>query len=166
MKRILLQLAAYRKWANRQIIDTLKTVPEEVLSRDMNDSFGGIRNTLFHLLLSEHIWWDRIRLQENISPPSDSLKKDFAKMTREILKFSDAWMELIEEASENRLQHVFEYRNSKKEAFKQPLYEVLLHILNHQTYHYGQIITMLREQGIDKLPATDFIKFSRSVKRP
>ncbi len=36
-----------------------------------------------------------------------------------------------------------------------------LHLFNRQTYHRGQIITRLRQNGIDKIPATDFIVFSR-----
>ncbi|MCO6498485.1 MAG: hypothetical protein J5I50_12580 [Chitinophagaceae bacterium] len=165
MKKVLLQLAAYRKWANKLVIERLRELPEEVITKDMGDSFGGIQNTLFHLLESDYIWWDRVHLKEIITAPSAEFKTDFKQLSAEVLRSADSWVGFIEEASENRLQHVFEYRNSKREACKQPLYEVLLHLMNHQTYHYGQIITILRLQGVDKLPATDFIRFVRSSKR-
>ncbi|MDQ6763781.1 MAG: hypothetical protein M3015_14295, partial [Bacteroidota bacterium] len=53
-------------------------------------------------------------------------------------------------------------QNSKKEFFKQPVYEMLVQVFNHQTFHRGQLITMMRQNGIDKLPATDFIVYSRT----
>lgn len=162
MKNILLQMAAYRQWANRQLLKRLAQLPEEVCIKDMKDSFGGILPTLFHIQNANFVWWQRIHLQEPVMPLSEDFKMDLKGLSDEILRNSDGWVKLIEEASENRLQHVFEYRNSKKIAFKQPLYEVLIHIFNHQTYHTGQIITMLRQQGIDKIPSTDFIEFSRS----
>ena len=39
---------------------------------------------------------------------------------------------------------------------------MLLHLFNHQTFHRGQLVTMLRQNGIEKIPATDFIVFSRT----
>jgi uncharacterized damage-inducible protein DinB len=62
------------------------------------------------------------------------------------------------------LEHVFHYQNTKKEQFKQPIYQMLLHMFNHGTYHRGQLVTMLRQLGIQKLPSTDFIEWSRRKK--
>jgi uncharacterized damage-inducible protein DinB len=59
---------------------------------------------------------------------------------------------------------VFHYQNTKKEQFKQPIYQVLLHMFNHSTYHRGQLVTMLRQLGVQKLPSTDFIVWSRRKK--
>ncbi|MGZ3844574.1 MAG: DinB family protein, partial [Flavisolibacter sp.] len=58
-------------------------------------------------------------------------------------------------------QHVFQYQNTKKEQFKQPIYQMLLHAFNHGTYHRGQLVNMLRQLGVDKIPGTDFIAWSR-----
>jgi len=49
----------------------------------------------------------------------------------------------------------------KGEHFKQPIYKMLLHVFNHGTYHRGQIVNMLRQLGIEKIPQTDFIVWSR-----
>ena len=68
----------------------------------------------------------------------------------------------MKNASEANIVHVFAYQNSKRELFKQPVYEVLLQLFNHQTYHRGQLTNMLRQLGIDKIAATDFIVFSRA----
>jgi uncharacterized damage-inducible protein DinB len=41
--------------------------------------------------------------------------------------------------------------------------DVFLHVLNHGTYHRGQLVNMLRQLGIEKIPQTDFIVWSRSA---
>lgn len=161
MKQVLLSLAMHHEWASKTLFKKLETLPDELLNRQMVSSFPGINETLFHLYLAETIWWQRLQLQEHITGPDESVKADFQVLSKEILRLAAYWIAFIGDANEKKLTHVFEYRNSKREAFKQPVYEVLLHVFNHQTYHHGQIITLLRQANIQKLPATDFIEFSR-----
>lgn len=165
MKHLLLQLALYHEWANKILFKKLSTVSPEVLNKDMAASFGSINGTLFHLLSAEKIWWQRIQLNEKIVLPDENLASDFASMSAAILQVSSDWVQLVRESNENKLEHVFGYYNSKKIFFKQPLNEVLIHLFNHQTYHHGQIITMLRQQGVTRLPATDYIRFLRTKGR-
>jgi uncharacterized damage-inducible protein DinB len=74
------------------------------------------------------------------------------------------WIEWISNAQEHMFQHEFIYLNSKKEQFKQPVYQVLVHIFNHGTYHRGQLVTMLRQLGVEKIPQTDYIVWTRKVR--
>ena len=71
------------------------------------------------------------------------------------------WQEWVNSASDISLDHVFQYQNTKKEQFKQPVYQMILHVFNHGTYHRGQIVNMLRQVGVEKIPQTDFIVWSR-----
>ena len=48
------------------------------------------------------------------------------------------------------IEHVFQYYNSKKEHFKSPVYQMLMHVFNHGTYHRGQLVNMLRQLGVEK----------------
>ncbi len=162
---MLLQIANHRRWAIKLLMAKLEEVPEEVLTKNMESSFGSIYKTLFHIASADNTWWQRIQLQEHIAPLSTELENDFGKLKEVMLKMSDQWVDWISNSGEAKLQHVMEYRNSKKEAFKQPVYEILLHIFNHHTYHHGQIICMLRQQHVGKLPATDFIAFTRKTKK-
>ena len=74
---------------------------------------------------------------------------------------SKQWKEWIDLATEAALEHEFIYRNSKKDQFKQPVYEMLMHLFNHQTYHRGQLITLLRQVDEKNIPNTDLISFLR-----
>lgn len=165
MKELLLQIATYRRWANKLLIGKLAEVSGEVLKKDMGSSFASIQETLYHIANADNIWWQRIQLREHIIPLPEDLKDDLEKLGIEYLKMAGRWVQWIENSSDQKLQHTTEYRNSKREAFKQPVFEILLHVFNHQTYHHGQIITMLRQQKVDKLPSTDFSSFMRTKKK-
>lgn len=162
MKELLLSFATYNLWANQIILQKLETVSEEILQKDMQSSFGSIFETLIHMLDTESTWWQRIKLAEIIESPVASVGKDLNKLSAAWLKISREGAEWVKEANELRLVHVFGYHNSKKMYFKQPVSEALMHLFNHQTYHRGQIVTMLRQNKVDPIPATDLIKFYRS----
>ena len=74
---------------------------------------------------------------------------------------SKQWKEWIDLSTETVLEHEFIYKNTKKDSFKQPVYEALHHLFNHQSYHRGQIITILHEVGVNNIPNTDLIVFYR-----
>lgn len=140
-------------------------VPQEVLTKKMESSFESIYDTFLHVASADNTWWQRIQLNEHIEPLPEATINDFKKLTEMMLKMSDQWVEWINNSEEKKFHHVMEYRNSKRESFKQPVYEILLHVFNHQTYHHGQIICMLRQQKIGKLPATDFVAYTRGIKK-
>lgn len=77
---------------------------------------------------------------------------------------SAEWANWVSAATEAALAHEFIYRNNKREQFKQPVADVLIHLFNHQSYHRGQIVTMLRQLGATQIPALDYIVFTRKGK--
>ncbi len=161
MKQFFLPYAAYNLWANRILLERLASVPAGVLFKETGSSFGNIYKTIVHLMEAESIWWQRLRLQEHVQLPDNDPDKSFQVLSKKLLSLSKQWDDWVKQTNENYFTHVFGYYNSRKEFFKQPVYEMLLHLFNHQTYHRGQIITLMRQNGIEKIPATDFIVFSR-----
>jgi len=164
MKSIFKQYAAYNKWANQKLLETISRLTEAQQHQEIISSFPGIFKTLLHLLDAEGIWWQRLKLAEKIERPSDHFSGNFEALQKKLLLQSGQWYEWVANASDNQLQHVFAYQNSKREQFKQPVNEVLIHLFNHGTYHRGQLVTMLRQLGIEKIPPTDFIEWCRSKK--
>lgn len=163
LKEILHQYAAYNIWANQRIADLIVAQPSQVVQQVVVSSFASVVETFYHLWYAESIWWQRIKLAENVQPPQADRAK-VTELVEGLLKQSKLWEEWVQKSTEAAFLHEFVYRNSKKEQFKQPVYQVLMHLFNHQTYHRGQIITLLRQLGVDKLPLTDFIEFTRRKK--
>ena len=161
MKQILQQYAAYTIWADQRIFETVNNLSDDRIDREIASSFPSIKKTILHIWDAESIWWQRLKLSEKITRPSEEFKGSFAGLLKNLEQQSVAWKEWIDNANENQLQHVFAYQDSRKEQFKQPVYEMLLHLFNHSTYHRGQLVTLLRQLGVEKIPATDFIVFCR-----
>ena len=53
------------------------------------------------------------------------------------------------------------YKSMKGEPFTTKAGDIALHVVNHSTFHRGQMITILRELGQENLPATDYIFYTR-----
>jgi uncharacterized damage-inducible protein DinB len=58
------------------------------------------------------------------------------------------------------LDRVFEYKTLKFGVYRNPLWESMQHLVNHGTYHRGQVTTLLRQLGAQAI-ATDLMHFDR-----
>ena len=101
---------------------------------------------------------ERHKLVEHIIIESEKFEGSFTELVNNLNKQSVQWKEWIDGCTEAQLQHVFAFIR-QKEQFKLPTYQMLLHIFNHATYHRGQLVTMLRNLGVQKIPSTDFSTF-------
>jgi len=161
MKELLKQYASYNSWANQRIIEIILALPEEKHLQAIPSSFNSIQATMLHLWDAESAWWQRLKLQERVIVPSENFNGTLKDITTGITQLDQQWQEWVSNANENAIGHVIQYYNSKKEHFKQPVWQIMLHVINHNTYHRGQLINMLRQLGVEKIPATDFVVWTR-----
>ena len=157
MKELLSQLAAYNIWANQKLLEIILALPEEKQKQEIPSSFKSLHTTVFHMWDAESMWWQRMKLHERIIRPSDNFNCSMKELFNGLLQQNHQWQEWVNTSTEPMLDHVFQYYNQKKESFKQPIFQMMLHVFNHGTYHRGQLVNMLRQLGIEKIPQTDFI---------
>ncbi len=139
--------------------ESILSLSEETVEKAVISSFSSLKLTLLHMWNAENIWWQRIKLAETIQPIENA--NSIQEITAGLVAQSKQWEAWVEKSTPAAFEHQFIYYNSKKERFKQPVYQVLLHLFNHGTYHRGQLVTMLRQLGIVSIPSTDFIVFTR-----
>jgi len=161
MKELLQQLSAYHLWADKLLLSCINGLPGEMHQKEVRSSFPSLYKTVLHIWSAESIWWQRMKLQERIIVPADSFTGSMLEASNELMQLDKLWNEWIHAAQERHLEHVFQYQNMSGQQFKQPMYQMLLHLFNHGTYHRGQLVTILRQLGIEKIPQTDFIVWSR-----
>lgn len=154
------ELFAYNRWANERILDAVAPLEAEEFTRDLRSSYPSIRDTLVHTLSAEWVWLSRWK---GVSPSSMPGAEEL--MTAGAVR--GRWRELEAERSEYldglteaRLVEVIAYRNTRGEPFATPLWQMLRHVVNHSSYHRGQVTTMLRQLGRAAI-ATDLIVFYR-----
>lgn len=160
LKLLLQQYAAYNLWANKRIIETANQLSDEQINKEIVSSFSSVYKTFIHLLEVEKVWLERLQRVEN-DTPSGWFIGNFGDLTKTQLKLSQQWYDWVAQQDEAYISYAFTYRNSLGMEFKQPIYEILLHFFNHQTFHRGQLVTMFRQLGVDKISPTDFIVFAR-----
>lgn len=158
MKEILRQYAAYNIWATKLLVDCIQQLSEENINKEIVSSFPSLYKTVQHMWLAEEVWWQRMKLVENIDLQSQKFTGSFSELAALLAKQSLLWKNWIEDANDNQLSHVFAYIRNK-EQHKMPVYQMIHHVFNHATYHRGQLVTMLRQSGVDKIPGTDFSTF-------
>jgi uncharacterized damage-inducible protein DinB len=161
MKDTLSQLAAYNIWANQKLLDIILALPEEKQKQEVPSSFKSLYTTTLHMLHAESVWWQRMKLQERINLPMETFKGSMQELSNELIQQNRQWQQWVNTATEPMLEHVFQYYSSKRDMYKQPVCQMILHVFNHGTYHRGQLVNMLRQLGIEKIPQTDFIVWSR-----
>jgi uncharacterized damage-inducible protein DinB len=164
MKEICSQYASFNVWATEKLLNTAMKLSDEELKTEVKSSFTSIYATFLHMWDAESAWWQRIKLIDQIQVPSLSFKPTMQEVADGLINQSKQWQQFIAVTAEHGFDHVVAYRNSKKEEFKQPVWQILLHVVNHSTFHRGQIVTILRNIGVTEIPGTDYVLFTRSKK--
>jgi uncharacterized damage-inducible protein DinB len=161
MKELLCQLAAYNIWASQKLLDIINALPEEKQKAEVSSSFKSLYATVLHMWDAESIWWQRLKMHERIIRPSENFNGSMKDVSNGLLSQSQQWKDWVNNASDMALDHVFQYYNTKRELFKDPTWQMLLQVFNHGSYHRGQLVNMLRQLGVEKIPPTDFILWCR-----
>lgn len=154
----------YDRWANARMLGVLAGITPEAFLKDLGSSFGSIRHTAAHILSAEWAWLERWQgrspkqmLDPLGFPTAEALRPRWAQVEQEQKTF-------LETLSEERLAADLEYLNLQGESVTLPLWQQMLHMINHSSYHRGQVTTMLRQVGA-KPVATDLIAFYREQRK-
>lgn len=159
MKETVGLMVAYNVWANKRIAEILKPLDAELLDKPVISSFPSIRKTVYHLWDAEFIWLKRLEGESLDYWPSKQLDNDTS--IESFVSVSENILELARENNDDWLNVVCNYSNMKGHKFSTPRFQVLLHVMNHSTFHRGQLVTMLRNVGVDELQPTDLIAYLR-----
>ncbi|MEP2773128.1 MAG: DinB family protein [Fulvivirga sp.] len=150
MKNHFIDLLRYNDWANSRILITLEE--SEVDDKDILQLYS-------HTLSAQIIWLNRIKdIPVSPFPLWETYNlRELRSMTEES---SRNWMSFIQAHPNQTFEEMINYQNSAGKKFENTLRQIIAHVINHSTYHRGQLATKLKEQGIQP-PATDYIVFAR-----
>jgi uncharacterized damage-inducible protein DinB len=157
-KQDLQLLFEYNRWANKETISAAGALAPEDFIKDLASSHRSVRDTLVHTLAAEWIWLERWKgispralLDPGEYPTLDSIKARWTEV-------ESGQTALLDGLNEEDLTRSIAYINQKGERWVYPLGQMMQHVINHSSYHRGQVITMLRQLGA-KAVSTDFLVF-------
>ena len=161
---VLNQLFDYNYWARDRQLDACTALTDEQFLRPLGGSFPSVRATLVHLLAVEWIWLQRWHGQ---TPTKLIAPEEFPTLSA----IRDRWntvesgmREYLAGLTDEVLQRPITCVSTRGNSWTYPLWHMMFHLLNHQTYHRGQVTTLLRQLGAE--PArVDFLDFPRGYSR-
>jgi len=159
------RLLDYTVWANRRIVRTAASLSVGDFKRDLGGSHGGVRGTLTHMLGAEWIWFERWKGVSPTAPLDESEFKDVLALRQRwkaIESHRAAWFESLRE---RHVVEIVRYKGLDGRRFGAPLGQLIQHLVNHSSYHRGQVVNMLRQLGA-KPVATDLVLFDRERSAP
>lgn len=158
--RIAQDLLAYTIWADRTLLESLRAVSPEDLTRATGTSFGSIRGTLVHVLSCEQTWLARFL---GAPAPAAPRPEAFPDRLAVAMAFEEVWSQLeffLASLGEEQLAGEVHWTDPEGTAQSRPFHKAVFHFVNHATFHRGQVVAMLRQLGYAP-PGTDYIHFSR-----
>ncbi|MEO6884457.1 MAG: DinB family protein [Bacteroidia bacterium] len=162
MKQLLLQYVTYNHWANQRIVTILNS-NKALLNVESKSSFPTLKKTFFHLWDAEYVWLNRMNGEPITSWPSTKYQQDVP--LNKCLETSKNLIEFVTANNEELLNASCTYKNMQQDEFSQSYADIIMHCINHSTYHRGQLVTMMRQLGVTTIPATDFIVFLKEKQK-
>ena len=146
-KQDILTLYKYNQWANAKILNAAANLSQEQFLADAPYPHGGLRGTLTHTLFAEWVW--RNRWQGN-SPTFRIRPEEF--LTFEALRTrwmeeEKSLMEFVDSLTDEKLNQIIQYKNTKGLPFEQTLWKMMAHVVNHGTQHRAEAAALLTEFG-------------------
>jgi uncharacterized damage-inducible protein DinB len=160
MKELLEQYARYNVWAHKKLLALINELDEQQQHQEVASSFNSLYKTVFHVWGASSVWFKRLS-HENFRINEDPFNGLMPDLSFALEKMDEQWLNWVINSNENALKEKLAYSNSRGEPFTQPLNQIVMHVFNHSAYHNGQVVTILRQLKIEKIPATDFIVWTR-----
>jgi uncharacterized damage-inducible protein DinB len=154
------RLFAYNTWADQRTVAGCEALTKEQFLEPLGGSFGSVRNTLAHIMDVEWLYLERWQGRAPSSFPKAEDYPDLSHIKERWRSIDSDMDEFLRALSSERLAQIIEFRNTKGILYRHPLWETMQHLVNHGTYHRGQVTTLLRQLGATPL-ATDMIFFYR-----
>ena len=160
LKKFIGNYAAFNEWANHRIVSWLQTLDYDLLYAQTPSSYTSIDYTLQHILRTQR-FWIRFVGGKDLSDFNWAVReREVENIMNELITVSTQMKVEYSAFSESELQEELHFDRpwAKNDLSR---YEYIVHIINHGSFHRGQIVTMARCLGITEgIVNTDYNMFN------
>lgn len=148
-KNHFIHLFKYNDWATR-------ASAESIIGFEKKDE--RLQELISHIVSAQKVWLNRVLGREVYVDPWEkhSTPECFTLST----EITAEWINLLESYSDSDLEKRIDYKNTKGEKYLNTIKDLVAHVINHSTYHRGQIAQKVRALG-GKPAITDYIFYQR-----
>ena len=150
---------AYSAWASQRLVQAASELTEAELVRDFQTSDRSVLGTLVHTFAADRVWLARLRQSQRLQYSSEAdyklsvLQNDWPELYRQ-------WDELLAGWYDDAVCADLTYQDMRGRTWIQPIWQLVLHVVNHGTHHRGQVSGFLRAMGRVP-PVLDLVAFYR-----
>lgn len=156
------ELFDYNRWARDRMLDAAATIAPQDFVRDLGSSFPSVRDTLVHIMSAEWVWLSRWRGTSPAAMPEAWRSLALEPLRTQWSDLDAAYAQFLAALRDGDLLRTIDYRNLAGQPSSSTLLQMMRHVINHSTYHRGQLTTMLRQLGATP-PGTDLILYYRAI---
>jgi uncharacterized damage-inducible protein DinB len=150
----------YNAWANQRALDSVAPLTVEQFTRPLGSSFASLRDTLAHIWGSQWVWLERFQGRSPAALPDVGQFPDLSTLRARWDDDEERLQKFVSSLTQEDLNRVISYRTMKFGEYRNPLWQSMQNMVNHSTYHRGQVATLLRQ--LDAKPiSTDLMHFYR-----
>lgn len=154
------KLFSYHQWASLEILRHVQLYGEEIYMRKGANSFASIEKTIEHVIGVEKLWF--LRMNGTPSPAFERFDVSTTDKALEAFLLLHAEMELyFASLEEIQWQETLSFTNLRGDHFQSTREEMLFTLVNHASYHRGQITSFLRQFGKEGIPL-DYIYYQKN----
>ena len=157
------RLFDYERDVTLKVIASLRTAQSQIEQGGgaaMSPAFIRALEIFAHMQAARQVWLSRV--DSAVAPPAEVFPVGWSleRCEREAEALGEEWARLISSLPRTGLDTEIEYTSTEGARYSSALADILSHVVNHGSYHRGQIARLIAECGAEP-PVTDFIVWSR-----
>jgi uncharacterized damage-inducible protein DinB len=171
---IIQRLHQHRAWVNENLLAAAEALNEEQLRREFEIGQGSVWKSLVHLYAAEFVWLEAMLGHEDPIVQGDLPGKipgnqlgegkiaSLAELRQKWQELQGRWEQYLAKLKPEALDElVYKIVMSTRQRMATKRSDVLLHVAMHAHYTSAQVVNMLRQLGVEKLPETMLISLAR-----
>ena len=151
------ELIEFQAWRREKVSDLLLEVDEKIFAEQLHGSFSSLYIILNHLVWAEKVWLGRVD-RDTVATMKPTNVAGLLEMWKEV---NDKWNVIVHAATTEDIFREIEYFTSTGDRFTNTVLEIVIHMVDHSTYHVGQMMNAIRGFGIEPV-STNYIHYLRA----
>jgi len=136
----------YHAWASSLLVEAAGELTQEELTRDFGTADKSVLGTLVHVFGADRLWLARLKGEPATTYLTDPDYR-FTVLQNDWPALYQRWKEWAGGLTDEAAQTDVSYSDMRGNPWRQPLGQLVLHVVNHGTHHRGQVSGFLRAMG-------------------
>jgi uncharacterized damage-inducible protein DinB len=158
-------LLEYHFWARERALAAVAALTTEQFVRELGNSFPSVRDTVAHLYGADEVWLQRWTGGAPRSLPPASRFADLAALRTAWAALDPQLQAFVHGLDADGLARSLTYTAFNGQVATLSYEQMLQHVVNHASYHRGQVTTLVRQLGAPAPKGMDLVAFYRERAR-